>query len=142
MSPNDLSARIDADAQARRAVGAMSAAITDAAVSILRRHTGHGPTEARTTIDRNLVVILMRHALTHGETVLADVDDASHASVMRLRRAYQEAMRKELVARVERICGRSVQAFMSTNHTDPDWAAEIFVLENVSEWLDSRSERT
>jgi hypothetical protein len=37
-------------------------------------------------------------------------------------------MRADLVAAVERLSRRRVLAFMSSNHTDPDMAAEIFVL--------------
>ena len=38
-------------------------------------------------------------------------------------------MREDLVAAVELNTGRSVVAFMSSNHIDPDMAAEVFVLE-------------
>lgn len=108
--------------------GETAAAISNASVAIMRRHTGHGPTEARTTIDRNLVVVLVREALSQGEAGLVDGDDDARASVMRLRRSYQEAMRAELVDVVQEATGRRVEAFMSANHADPDWAAELFVL--------------
>jgi hypothetical protein len=42
-------------------------------------------------------------------------------------------MRDDLVAIVERCTGRTVAAFMSANHFNPDLAAEIFVLESVTE---------
>jgi len=38
-------------------------------------------------------------------------------------------MRSELVAIVERLTGRKVSAFMSSNHVNPDVAIESFVLE-------------
>jgi uncharacterized protein YbcI len=38
-------------------------------------------------------------------------------------------MRDDLVAIVERQLGRTVVAFMSQNHIDPDLAVEVFVLE-------------
>lgn len=37
-------------------------------------------------------------------------------------------MRNDLVAAVERETGRTVIAFMSDNHLDPDYAVEFFVL--------------
>ena len=49
--------------------------------------------------------------------------------VLQLRRAFQDTMSQELVAVVERLTERTVQAFMSANHIDPDAAAEIFLLD-------------
>ena len=37
-------------------------------------------------------------------------------------------MRDDLVAIVERQLGRTVIAFMSQNHIDPDLAVEVFIL--------------
>lgn len=39
-------------------------------------------------------------------------------------------MRHDLVAAVEELTGRTVVAFMSDNHVDPDMAAELFVLDS------------
>jgi uncharacterized protein YbcI len=50
------------------------------------------------------------------------------AEVQRLRRAFQETLRPELTAAVERLTDGTVVAFMSDNQTDPDVAAEIFLL--------------
>ncbi len=44
------------------------------------------------------------------------------------RKAYQNAMKTVLVARIEEISGRSVIAFLSDNHVGPDYAVESFVL--------------
>jgi len=38
-------------------------------------------------------------------------------------------MREDLTADIEQLTGRKVIAFMSTNHIDPDLAAELFILE-------------
>jgi uncharacterized protein YbcI len=46
-----------------------------------------------------------------------------------MRKAYQNAMRDDLVAGVEEITGRKVVAFLSDNHMNPDIAVESFVLE-------------
>jgi uncharacterized protein YbcI len=42
-------------------------------------------------------------------------------------------MREDLVAMVEEQMGRSVVAFMSDNHIDPDLGVEVFVLEPLIE---------
>ena len=49
--------------------------------------------------------------------------------MLAIRATYQQSMRSELVAIVERLTGRKVAAFMSSNHVNPDVAVESFVLE-------------
>ena len=43
-------------------------------------------------------------------------------------KAFQDAMRDEFVAEVEALTGRSVTAFLSDNHIDPDVGIECFQL--------------
>ena len=105
--------------------GELGAAISKAVVGLMAESTGRGPTKARTTIDRDLM--LLQNALTRGERYLADSERSEQVQAMR--RAYQEAMRLDFVAAIEDLTGRTVIAFMSANHIDPDLAAEVFVLE-------------
>jgi uncharacterized protein YbcI len=106
---------------------ALTAAISQAIVRLLAESTGRGPTKARTTIDRDLIVVLLQNTLTPGERYLADNDRAEQ--VLDMRAAYQEAMSKACITAIEQLTDRTVSAFMSANHIDPDIAAEIFVLE-------------
>jgi uncharacterized protein YbcI len=69
----------------------------------------------------------LHDSLTKGELSL--VRDGREAAVLAIRGTYQEAMRAELVEIVERLTGRKVAAFMSSNHVNPDVAIESFVLE-------------
>jgi uncharacterized protein YbcI len=107
--------------------GQLAAAISDAVVQLFSKHTGRGPTKARTTVDGELVVVVLRESMTQGERAL--VRGGKAVEVLRLRRAFQDTMSQELVAVVERLTERTVQAFMSANHIDPDAAAEIFLLD-------------
>ena len=104
-----------------------SLAISNAVVKILHEYTGRGPTKARTIITDSLVTCLLADSLTRGELSL--VKDGKAALVRDVRRHYQETMRRELVAAVEKHTGRNVIAFMSDNHIDPDYAIEAFILE-------------
>jgi uncharacterized protein YbcI len=106
--------------------GALSAAISETIVRLLAESTGRGPSKARTTIDHDLIVVVLRNNLTPGERYLADSDRAGQ--VLDMRRAYQDAMRSGCIASIENLTGRTVEAFMSANHIDPDLAAEIFIL--------------
>jgi len=109
---------------------ALNGAISQAIVRLMAECTGRGPTKARTTIDRDLVVVLLGNSLTPGERYLADSDRSEQ--VIEMRRAYQDAMRSDCVAAVEDLTGRAVIAFMSANHIEPDLAAEVFVLKPES----------
>jgi uncharacterized protein YbcI len=114
----------DEDARDR---GALAASISTAVVHVFTAYTGRGPTRARTTIDGDLVVVILQDGLTKAEHAL--VRAGKEDEVLRLRRVFQETMSDDLIVAVERLTQRTVQAFMSANHTDPDAAAEIFLLD-------------
>jgi uncharacterized protein YbcI len=107
--------------------GAVSAQISTAAVQILAEYTGRGPTKAHTVVNRESVLILLGDTLTKGEQSLVKKGMSDH--VLETRQRYQVAMREDLIAAVEQHTGRHVIAFMSSNHIDPDLAAEVLVLE-------------
>jgi uncharacterized protein YbcI len=106
--------------------GALSADISNAIVKLLSDCTGRGPTKARTTLDRDLVMVVLQDTMSKGERFLVDNDHREQ--VLQMRRSYQRAMESDCREAVERLTGRHVVAFMSTNNIDPDVAAEIFIL--------------
>jgi len=107
--------------------GPIASAISTAAVRLLHEYTGRGPTQARTTVSRDLVVILLADSMTKAEKTLVTKGEAEF--VLSMRHRFQEAMRDDLIAIVETNLERKVIAFMSDNHIDPDMAAEVFILE-------------
>ena len=106
--------------------GSLSAAISNAVVGLLHEYTGRGPTHARTTIGPDTIVVTLRDCLTKAERTLAE--RGQQLEVLAMRRAFQDTMRHELVAAVERISGRSVEAFLSDNLHEPDVAVEVFLM--------------
>lgn len=102
------------------------ARISNMVVQVLRTYTGRGPTKAWTSMDTDLVVVVLHDTLTKGERSL--VADGRAQLVRDMRKAYQDTMGAELTAGVEEITGRNVVAFLSDNHIDPDIAIETFVL--------------
>jgi len=84
-----------------------------------------GPTKARTTIDGDLIVVLLHDSMTRGEKTL--VQAGRHSEVLQMRRTFQETMRPSLAEAVEGLTVRRDVSFMSANDIDPDAAAEIFV---------------
>jgi uncharacterized protein YbcI len=108
--------------------GRIAAAISTAVVHVFSEHTGRGPTKARTTIDGTTVVVILQDTMTTAERSL--VEAGKNAEVLQLRRSFQEMMRDDLVAAIERLTASNVNAFMSANHIAPDTAAEIFLLDS------------
>jgi uncharacterized protein YbcI len=106
--------------------GIQNAAIANAVVHLINEYTGRGPTRARTHFGEDLVTVVLRDTLTKGERSL--VRDGLADLVLTTRKAYQDTMREDFVNQVERITGRTVDAFLSDNHIDPDIAIETFVL--------------
>jgi uncharacterized protein YbcI len=101
-------------------------AISNLVVRLTREYTGRGPTRARTHISDDLVSVVMSDTLTKGEITLVQIGESER--VLDMRKAFQRAMRQEMVSGVEEITGRTVTAFMSDNHIEPDYAVETFVL--------------
>jgi uncharacterized protein YbcI len=111
--------------------GSIAAAISSAVVQLMREYTGRGPTKARTYIDEDLITVVLQDTLTMGERSL--VRDGEADLVLTSRKAFQRTMSTQLVAAVERHSGRSVFAFLSDNHIDPDIAVETFVLAPIAD---------
>lgn len=107
--------------------GERAAAISTQMVGLLRQYAGRGPTKARTTIGRDHVLVIFHDTLTTVERTVVN-HGASHL-IHRAREALQDAMEADATRLVEGLTGRKVVAFMSTNHMEPDMAAELFVLE-------------
>ncbi len=112
--------------EATQTVGSLSASISNAVVGLLHDYTGRGPTHARTTIGPDTIVVTLRNSLTKAERKLAGCGQA--LEVLAMRRAFQKTMRDDLVAAVERLTSRTVEAFLSDNLHDPDVAVEVFLL--------------
>lgn len=116
------------------------AQISNAVVQLLREYTGRGPTKARTTIRDNVVLVMLEQTLTKGEQSLANKGRGE--KVLEIRHEFQEAMREESSAKVAELTGRKVVAMMSSNHIDPDLAAEIYVLDGPPDYNPTADTRT
>ena len=107
--------------------GSHASAISDALVSLHKRYYGRGPTQAKTYLMDDTVLTLLHGGFTPIERTLIERGNAE--KVHEMRRRFQAAMREEFSTIVEREIGRRVIAYMSQIHSDPDVAAEIFLLE-------------
>jgi uncharacterized protein YbcI len=107
--------------------GELNAAVTSALVGIHTEYLGRGPRTASTFHHGNVLVTLMHDVLTRAEKTLVENNHTDAVNQMRYR--FQQTMEADFCAAVERLTGRKVQAFISGNNTEPDLAAEVFVLD-------------
>jgi uncharacterized protein YbcI len=101
--------------------------VTEALVHLHRHYYGKGPSQAKSHVIDHTIVCMLYGGFTPVEQTLIDSGEA--AAVHRVRSAFQKIMESEFCGRVEELTGRKVLAYMSQVHTDPNIAAEIFVLE-------------
>lgn len=106
--------------------GSRSAAISNLTVRLLSQYTGRGPTKARTFFNEDMVTVVLQDTLTKAERTLVDRDRRD--LVLSTRTTFQQVMGDDLIAGIQEITGRTVIAFLSANHIDPDIAVETFIL--------------
>ena len=107
--------------------GSVARDISRGAVQLLRKYTGRGPTKARTVISRDTIAIVLGDTLTKGERSFVAKGERQH--VLHTRDILQQLMRDEWVQLVEGLSGRTLEAFFSDDHIDPDYALEFFLVQ-------------
>jgi uncharacterized protein YbcI len=100
--------------------------ISNALSRLHKEFVGRGPTNSRTTIDGDLVVVLLEGGYTRAEQTLAANDNADLVAAGRL--GLQDAMREAMIGAVEQTIGRRVHSFMSANDLLRNLQVEVFVL--------------
>jgi uncharacterized protein YbcI len=113
--------------RAKRPQGEMAAAISTGLVQLHRRYYGKGPTKAKTYFVNDTVVCILEGGFTTVERTL--IEDGRSDAVHDIRRSFQKAMERQFTEVVQGATDRSVIAYMSQVHDDPDLAVELFVLE-------------
>ena len=109
--------------------GELNAALTREITRIHTAGLGRGPKKAYTVHRDAVVVTVLQDVMTRAERALIEADDGD--KVLEIRHRLQHAIADEMKAAVERVTGRTVVAFMSDSHLDPDMAVEVFVLDET-----------
>ena len=109
----------------------MLSQISTGLVQLHSRYYGKGPTKAKTHLVDSTVVCILRGGFTRVERTLLDTGQTE--SVYQMRRTFQQVMEEEFRRIVEEATGRTVIAYMSSIHVNPDLAVELFVLEPEDE---------
>ncbi len=101
--------------------------ISDQLTRSHREHFGRGAGNVKTVIQKGFVATFLEDIYTPFEKTL--IAGGHEQLVIDSRFAFQQMMRANYIAIVEKATGRKVRAFLSQNHIDPAIATEIFVLE-------------
>ncbi len=106
--------------------GSASRDISRGMVAIYKDYLGRGPTVARTSISDEMVVTVLQDSLTKAEQKLHATDRGD--MVRQIRREFQDAMREDIKALVERVLGREARCMLSDHSPSPDFAVEVLIL--------------
>ncbi len=107
--------------------GSLRADISRAMVGLYKRHYGKGPVRCRTYVEPDLVMVVLGEGYTAAEQTMFEA--GKWHEVRNARQIWQDSMEERFVATIEELTGRKVEAFLSANRQEPDFAVEIFVLE-------------
>ena len=113
---------------AQLAGGQLLAAISTSIVGILRKHYGRGPMKAKTYALDDIIVVVMRGS---GFTPLEKtiMDSGEPERVIAMREDFQRVMATRYRQVIQELTGRTVVAFLSQAHVEPDITMEIFFID-------------
>jgi uncharacterized protein YbcI len=100
-------------------------------VQLIARYTGRGPTQARTTLNTNLVIVVFSNVMTKAEKTLAGAGE--NRDVRATRQIFQEMIRDEAREIVEECVGRRVSSVLADVDPENDTAVHVFILEEIPE---------
>ncbi len=102
-------------------------AVSTALVQLFRDHYGRGPTKAKTYVDDDLLVCVLREA---GSTPFEDTlaRNGGEARVLGLRRVLQATLKPVAMQEVAKITGREVKGVLYDSLLDPDLTVLAFML--------------
>ena len=108
--------------------GNLLAAISTSIVAILREHYGRGPMRAKTYALDDIIVVVMRGS---GFTALEQtiMDSGQPERVVAMREDFQQLVRERYKQVIKQLTGRTVVAFLSQAHVEPDITVEMFFVD-------------
>lgn len=112
--------------------GRLLGAISNQIVAILRENYGRGPMQAKTYAHDDLIVVVLRGmGLTPLEKTM--MDSGNPDRVVGMRHDFQRVMADRYKHLIEELTGRTVVAFLSQAHVEPDVTLETFFLDRPLE---------
>jgi uncharacterized protein YbcI len=107
--------------------GRLLAEITNRIVAFMREHYGRGPIKAKTYVLDNLIVCVLTDGFTAIERTMMEGGEPDR--VLEMRRDFQRMMKQRYTAMIQELTSRTVLAFLSQAHVQPDLTIEIFLMD-------------
>ena len=102
-------------------------AVTEAMVALHERYYHRTPVSAKTQmLGDDLLACVLGGVYTDVEQTMIELERST--VVQETRSAFQNAMQRRFIDRVEHLSGRDVLAFISNHHIGPDIEIELFML--------------
>ena len=106
------------------------ARLSNEMVRAQKRFFGKGPTEAKSYMLDDLLLIVMRGGLTTAEKTMLDFGRPDQ--VREFRQLFENEMTERLTSMVEELTGRTVVNYQSQVMFDPDIVVEMFVFDSAA----------
>jgi uncharacterized protein YbcI len=110
--------------------GELRQQLSNAIVALFKQHFGPGPTDCRTYLEPNLVIVVMTGGYTPAERTLFEAGKWHEVREARL--AWQDSMEGRFIEAIEHLTHRTVKAFLSGSRQSVDVSVELFLLEDES----------
>jgi uncharacterized protein YbcI len=108
--------------------GELLARISNAMVQAQKDFFGMGPTQAKSYMLDDLLIIVMRGGLTRAERTMLDF---GHPDLVRqFRQVFENEMTERLVGTMEKLTRRKIVTYQSQIMFDPDVIVEMFVFDS------------
>jgi uncharacterized protein YbcI len=124
LHPDDAAAMREPLADPR---GELRQQLSNAVVALFKQHFGRGPTDCRTYLEPDLVIVVLAGGYSAAERTLFEA--GKWHDVRQTRMAWQDSMEVRFIDTIERLTHRTVRAFLSANRQDAELTIELFVLE-------------
>jgi uncharacterized protein YbcI len=96
-------------------------------VALFKQYFGRGPSDCRTYLEPDLVIVVLVGGYTASEQTLFEA--GKWHDVRQARLSWQDSMEVRFIDTIEALTRRTVTAFLSANRQDPDLSVELFVLD-------------
>lgn len=105
--------------------------ISNEMVRAQKRFFGKGPTEAKSYILDDLLIIVMRGGMTTAEKTMLEFGQQDQ--VRQFRQLFENEMTERLTDMIERLTGRKVLTYQSQIMFEPDIVVEMFVFDAAAD---------
>ena len=107
------------------------ARISNEMVRAQKRFFGKGPTEAKSYMLDDFLLIVMRGGLTTAEKTMLEFGQPDQ--VRQFRQLFENEMTERLTTMIEDLTGRKVLTYQSQIMFDPDLVVEMFVFDSAAD---------